>query len=632
MKIGLLIPAFNRPEYLRKCLWSLQRVTLPEDAIVLIINDGSTDIETNDILHNFSMPGLRLWTRPNQGIKKTLEAGYEILFAEGCDIVINFDSDAIIRQDAVTALLSNYISGTLLTGFHSTTRSANGNERHIIKSETETLYLKESVGGINFCIDKVAYTNYLYPVLQIEFGNWDHMACIKAQGAYCLKESVVQHIGFDSTLNHYENPDTADTFYYWHLPNVTLLCIDKEIERIQEPLRKCTEYIKFGNVQLLHPNLNSKEEYSNYCIDHMHEHISTSHVLVFQYDGFVNNWMAWDNDWLQYDYIGAPWHYQDGMSVGNGGFSLRSKRLMELASRICKMKHPEDHHICRTYRKELEAHGMRFAPIEVAEKFAFEGYGQPLKFLSDQFGVHGSKPRTKPEAANYQFYVFNQFLSLGDILFLVPMARALMNEGNEVLWPIDARYLSIAKHFPDIKFVDKALIDIDYEYKATHQSRYGRVLPYRFANNLMGRTLHQCMESKYNLFGHDHNLWRQLQWKRDYANEAKLIELVGAGASGSFNLVNRYFGHLGEMQITPVISNDLPCIEMSNLPGFTLIDWMGVAELATEIHVANSSMNYLLEIANIDIPVYLYKRKIWGEIGFEYTKQLWSNKNFNFVE
>jgi glycosyltransferase involved in cell wall biosynthesis len=635
MRVALLLTTYNRPNYLKKCLWSLERANWSKVDNYMIIDDASTDAETLSLLNQFQKKpdSIRQINPVNQGICKNLLQGYEYLFGKGYTHVINLDSDAIIRPELFTTLLKHYKPNTLLTGFHSTTRSANGSERHIIKSETKYLYLKESVGGINFLIDKAAYVNFVKPALEhciADQGNFDHISCINAGGAYCLKQSLVQHIGFDSTLNHFENPDTADTFYYWDLPDVTLLCIDSHQDRIQEPLRKCTGYIKFGDVQLIHPDIRSKEQYSAYCIDHMHEHIHTSHVLVFQYDGYVNNWMAWDNDWLQYDYIGAPWYYQDGMDVGNGGFSLRSKRLMQLASEICKFKHPEDHHICRTYRRELEALGMKFAPREVAEKFAFEGYLQPTTFLDGQFGRHGVNLRTAPERPIVtKRYVVNQFLSLGDILFLIPMIRELILEGNQVLWPIDERYLPIRKHFPDIPFVPKADYNLPYEARGRVTTEHGELLPYRFASELQGLTLRDCMRAKYSLYHHDYRIWRKLYWKRDYENEVRLITLLNLPEK--FNLINQYYGHLGELTVQVNVQNDMPQVHMSNIPGYTLIDWLGVVERASEIHMANSSLNYLIELMDIDVPVYLYKRGIWGEQGYEYSSYLFENKCFRWT-
>lgn len=633
MKVGIIVACHNRNEYLKKCLWSLERVKLPKGYEIFVIDDCSTDNETKSLINSFvkKMACSFDFLDQNVGIKKTLLIGYNYFFDElGFDLVINFDSDAIIHPDCVNELVKNYIPGTLLTGFHSETRSANGAERHIIKSETENMYFKESVGGINFCVDRRAYEDFVKPVLNIEVGNWDYMACVRAGGAYCLKTSLVQHIGFDSTLNHFENPDTAETFKYWDLPTVTLIGVDSNKERLHEAIKKCSEWIRFGAIVELNPDLRSKEEYSNFCINELYKYVHTEHMLICQYDGFVNNWMAWDNDWLKYDYIGAPWHYMDGMEVGNGGFSFRTQRLMQIVAKDPTIfyKHPEDHQICRTYRPYLESqYGIKFAPKEVAEKFSFEGYLQPSKVLSDQFGVHGTNPRRTPsQPIVSRKLIPNQFLSLGDILFLIPMIRELMAEGNSITWPIDEMYLSIRKHFPDIPFVNKADYDLPYEAAGMVHTEHGQMIPYRFANNLRGQGLKDCMRAKYELYGHDYKIWRKLYWKRDYDNEMKLIALLNLPEK--FNLINQYYGHKGELKVQVNVENDLPQVHMSNVPGYTLIDWLGVVEKASEIHMANSSLNYLIELMDLKIDVHLYKRDIWGEKLFEYSDYLFENKCF----
>lgn len=638
-KIGIIIPIHNRPNYLKDCLWSLESLILPKDAIILLINDASIDQQAKEIFNNFNHTTALIQRdifQTNQGIRQALLHGYETLFGMfKCDLVINFDSDAVIKPNAVTELIKHYIPGTLLTGFHSITKNSNGTERHHIISESETLYFKQSVGGINFCIDKTAYEAYVKPTL-LKVGNWDHNSCINAGGAYCLKESVVQHIGFESSMNHNEQPDVADDFYYYDLPQVTLIGVDNQVERLVKAKEKCTGFIKFGEVVLLHPQIHSKEAYSEFCIKELYKHVNTSHMLIFQHDGFVNNWNAWDNDWLQYDYIGAPWHYMDGMAVGNGGFSLRSTRLMEILATDPEIKftHPEDHHICRTYRSYLEKkHKIKFAPVEVAEEFSFEGYLQPHKRLTDQFGVHGmginTKPNYEPKTRVREKLIPIQYQGLGDILFLVPMIRALIEEGNKIVWPITGHYMNIAKHFPDIRMVDMRTVPVDYNQINMVATQFGKTVPYRFAMEKQGKNLTECMQAKYSLYGHDWKMWRQLNYKRFPDKEKELAKLVGA--TGDYILVNRYFGEPARgAQISPVINSNLIVVEMSTINGYSLIDWLTVVENAKEIHTSNTSILYLLELMTLPMPVYIYKRRTWGEQAFEHTDSLWSNQSFIF--
>lgn len=179
------------------------------------------------------------------------------------------------------------------------------------------------------------------------------------------------------------------------LPDVTLVGIDNVPGRLDAPLAETTRDIEFGAVRLLTDvPITSMRQYSRFVMTELHHHVTTSHLLIFQWDGWVKNWRAWQDDWLQYDYIGAPWAHADGMNVGNGGFSLRSTRLMRIVATDPSITehHPEDVRICRFYRPYLEeTHGIRYAPVEVARRFSIEGYGQDNRTYSDEFGFHGRR-------------------------------------------------------------------------------------------------------------------------------------------------------------------------------------------------------------------------------------------------
>lgn len=134
----------------------------------------------------------------------------------------------------------------------------------------------------------------------------------------------------------------------------------------------------------------SKAEYSRYILKNLYKDISplldtyTTHVLIVQWDGFVVNPKRWSHDWLKYDYIGAPWMYYENNQVGNGGFSLRSVKLLKLCSMFSFTEtHPEDDVICRKNRMEFEALGIKYAPLEEAMKFSAE-----CEPYTDQFGFH----------------------------------------------------------------------------------------------------------------------------------------------------------------------------------------------------------------------------------------------------
>ena len=135
------------------------------------------------------------------------------------------------------------------------------------------------------------------------------------------------------------------------------------------------------------PRITSSSDYSDFMLGKLVDHVLKNHCLVVQWDGFPTHPENWDPAFLQYDYIGAPWpQFTDGHDVGNGGFSLRSRRLMEL----CRLpqflpSHPEDVAICRLNRPLLESAGMRFADSATASRFSRERTGS----WSETFGFHG---------------------------------------------------------------------------------------------------------------------------------------------------------------------------------------------------------------------------------------------------
>ncbi len=190
-----------------------------------------------------------------------------------------------------------------------------------------------------------------------------------------------------------------------HLPNVTLIGIDcTHIDRLMMAADISTEEISFGSVKLLTsqesndprvikiPHISSVEFYSDFIIKDLHKYIDTEFALVFQADGFILNPSAWSDSFLAYDYIGAPWYHLGDLRVGNGGFSLRSKKLIDwLAVNYKKIRvkiNPEDVFISKFARLYLEQAGMVFAPESVASQFSFEGNERGV-FWNGQFGFHG---------------------------------------------------------------------------------------------------------------------------------------------------------------------------------------------------------------------------------------------------
>jgi hypothetical protein len=138
------------------------------------------------------------------------------------------------------------------------------------------------------------------------------------------------------------------------------------------------------------PRLNSRDDYSRFILKDLVNFVETPFVLIVQWDGYVLEPRAWQERFTRYDLIGAKWYWHgDGMTVGNGGFTLRSRKLLETTASATFAFIDgvnEDEQICRLYRSRLEAaHGIRFAPEEVADAFSYERWLPDLP----TFGFHG---------------------------------------------------------------------------------------------------------------------------------------------------------------------------------------------------------------------------------------------------
>ena len=120
--------------------------------------------------------------------------------------------------------------------------------------------------------------------------------------------------------------------------------------------------------------------YCNLLLKGMLEHVETPYVIFQQWDAMVHDGSRWHDYFLLNDYIGAVWPWRPhGTNVGNGGFSLRSRKLLEALQAPDIQLDPtsehgvqEDNYIAIKHRPWLESQGIVFAPAPVADQFAME--------------------------------------------------------------------------------------------------------------------------------------------------------------------------------------------------------------------------------------------------------------------
>lgn len=167
---------------------------------------------------------------------------------------------------------------------------------------------------------------------------------------------------------------------------------------------KAKEY----GIELVHGQTTDRADHEYSVLENIGRLFETSHCLFTEWDGAVANPSAWNPKFLDFDFIGAPWVYgsQENLfgepnpkhaapvagpenCVGNGGFSIRSKKFcVEVAKHVDRSNTHQicsDAWMCRTLRPALEKKKIRFASEELAERFSCEN-----RIYSGQFGFHGA--------------------------------------------------------------------------------------------------------------------------------------------------------------------------------------------------------------------------------------------------
>ncbi len=209
------------------------------------------------------------------------------------------------------------------------------------------------------------------------------------------------------------------------LPNVTLLAVSSvELEGTDLALRISSHDIEFGHIKFLcsedwvssDPKIQTLKiprldfiGYSRFILCDLVRYVDTPYCLVIQADGFVLNANQWRSEFFDYDYIGAPWPYDLKLgnipldltknSVGNGGFSLRSKKLLDETAKInfdylSLPTASEDLIVCHFLYDQMIGAGINFPSPELAAQFSIESptasYGQNPQTA---FGFHGKDLR-----------------------------------------------------------------------------------------------------------------------------------------------------------------------------------------------------------------------------------------------
>lgn len=230
--------------------------------------------------------------------------------------------------------------------------------------------------------------------------------CAGARWAFKLLIALPRLALYDAILTNFRalrcTAATLPTFNRLDLRSVSLVCVETRYPELARfAIERCLVGADFKECLLFTSRLHdlpsyisqvlidpicSIEAYSAFMVNQLGAHFTGTHVLIMQWDSFIVDHREWQSCFLDYDYIGAPWSHRP-VAVGNGGFSLRSRRLYDVLPQLwMEQPHPEDYAICELHGAQLQRDfGILFADSKLASAFAFECIAP----TAPTFGFHG---------------------------------------------------------------------------------------------------------------------------------------------------------------------------------------------------------------------------------------------------
>lgn len=194
------------------------------------------------------------------------------------------------------------------------------------------------------------------------------------------------------------------------LPHITLICITgrhNELEQHEEAIDKSSQGIEWGASKVVYdPRIQNIDDWNHAVLYNLWRHVDSEFGLLVHPDGYVINPQCWRWEFMDYDYVGAPWpipyatdtisyRTPNGELVRQGNsVSLRSRRIMELPTRFNLPFKPfhgntnEDGKLCVEWRDRLKTEGIKYAPLEVAAHFSKEHIVEENKDIKETFAFH----------------------------------------------------------------------------------------------------------------------------------------------------------------------------------------------------------------------------------------------------
>lgn len=223
---------------------------------------------------------------------------------------------------------------------------------------------------------------------------------------------------------------------------------------------------------------------------------------------------------------------------------------------------------------------------------------------------------------------------LGDILFLQKLAHYIDSLGYKVYWPVIPEFSWLKNYIKCFNFISwddlpnkitkpplPSHVEFPFKEKYLSENKTEITNELFFFQGFIN--VNPIMAGKYNSINLDWSDWNDyVLFDRNYEKENILYyDVLNLKDNESYIFANaNYCMRPHPMRfngIDEVINNaNIKVIELEIISGFSLFDWCKVIENAREIHMIETSLNYILESPNLFNTVKSKQLSLYHRQGF----------------
>lgn len=230
--LSVVIPCYNQGHFAIEAISSVLDNDPNHICEIILVNDGSNDPKTGEILQNFSHPSVVIYNQENKGLAQARNKGIGL---STCDYLLFLDADNKITPEFIQIFETELRKGTYFDAIH-------GNSQYF---------------GEKFDDEKFTFKSQPINIYKLSRGNYiDACAIIK-------KETILELGGYDENMPHMGLEDwdlwirmakkgkivlyfDKTLFYYRFVSNSMIRTLGKRDAEVREYIVKKFDNVMFG--------------------------------------------------------------------------------------------------------------------------------------------------------------------------------------------------------------------------------------------------------------------------------------------------------------------------------------------------------------------------------------------------